>query len=234
MIVARTQDQVNEAVNQLRSQFGKHRVSGIATDLLSKDGRAEVHVAVDKELDGKLDILINNVGTNVRTPIHETTQEEYDSIIGLNVTCTFELTKELGSKLWASKGTIVNISSAAGIQSSGTGCIYAMSKGAINQFTRALACEWAPRGVRVNAVCPWMTMTPLLREAVRKDSSQTKEVEAWTPLHRLSQPEEPAAVAAFLCLPASSYMTGQVLSVDGGISAQGFQGPCIMKPEKKA
>lgn len=101
--------------------------------------------------------------------------------------------------------TIVNVSSAAGVQSSGTGAAYGLSKAALNHFTKILACEWAARNIRVNAVTPWMTMTPMLEEAVKKDPTQLDKVTQWTPMHRLAQAEEIARPILFLCLPASSY-----------------------------
>ena len=81
--------------------------------------------------------------------------------------------------------------------------------------------------IRVNAVTPWMTMTPMLEEAVKANPSQLSKVYDWTPMHRLAQPEEIANPVVFLCLPASSYITGQVVGVDGGLTAQGFDGPCV-------
>jgi len=127
------------------------------------------------------------------------------------------------------QAAVVNVSSAAGVQSSGTGVAYAMSKAALNQMTRGLACEWAARGIRVNAVTPWMTLTPLLRQAVQSNPSQLDKVQAWTPMHRLAEASEIAAPIVFLLMPASSYITGQILGVDGGLTAQGFDGPCVTK-----
>mmetsp|Transcript_10938 Transcript_10938/g.31754 ORF Transcript_10938/g.31754 Transcript_10938/m.31754 type:complete len:291 (+) Transcript_10938:113-985(+) len=168
--------------------------------------------------------LINNVGINVREPILEQTPEEYHSMFRTNVDAAYFLARGF-SDLLADGSTIVNVSSAAGVQSSGTGAAYGMSKAAINHFTRILACEWAGRGIRVNAVAPWMTMTPMLREAVAKNPSQLDKVDAWTPMGRLASAEEVADPVVFLCMPASSYITGQVLGIDGGLTAQGFNGP---------
>lgn len=95
------------------------------------------------------------------------------------------------------------------------------------QLTKILACEWAQYNIRVNAVAPWMTMTPMLEMAVQDDPSALDKVVNRTPIGRLSSAEEVAGPVVFLCMPASSYITGQCLSIDGGLSAQGFDGPCV-------
>lgn len=228
LLVARRLPELTKQADALAAAHGASRVSCLAVDLSGADAAAAVLASVTSELGGSVNVLVNNVGTNVRRCVHESSDEELESMLRLNVACGFKLCRALAPALWASRGCVVNVSSVAGIRSSGTGCIYAMTKGAVVQLTRSLACEWAPRGVRVNCVCPWMTYTPLLRAAVAEDPDQVKAAEAATPLGRLAEPEEQASVVAFLCLPASSYMTGQVLAVDGGLSAQGFQGPCIL------
>jgi tropinone reductase I len=170
------------------------------------------------------------VGTNVRKSLVEQTEEEFLSIMNTNIHATYLLTKLVLPLLERDgRATVVNVSSAAGVQSSGTGIAYGTSKAAMNQFTRTLACEYAHVPIRVNAVAPWMTMTPLLQQATESSSADDPLAKAkqWTPMHRLATPEEIAAPILFLCMPASSYVTGQVLGVDGGLTAQGFQGPCV-------
>lgn len=228
LICARTEDSVKGALEALNDA----RVQGCVCDVSSAKGRAKLVSAVKEHCGDSLDCLVNNVGTNKRKSIEDSTEEEYATIMRTNVDSCFFLCKNLAPLLKKAKGSIVNVASVAGIRSSGTGTIYAMSKGAMVQFTRALACEFAPHGVRVNCVAPWMTWTPLLREAVKKDPSQVDVAASATPLQRLAEPEESAAVVAFLLLSASSYVTGQIVPVDGGISAQGFQGPCA-QPLKK-
>ena len=120
----------------------------------------------------------------------------------------------------------MNVSSVAGLTSTGSGAIYAMSKAAVVQLTRALACEWAPFGFRVNCVAPWVTMTPLLAQAIERAPGAADKAAQGTPLKRVAQPEEIASAIAFLLLPASSYITGETLTVDGGLLANGFAGPC--------
>lgn len=166
-------------------------------------------------------------GVNIRKNIIEQSEEEYHTIMKTNVDAAYFLCRMYDGLYNKDGATIVNVSSAAGVQSSGTGAAYGMSKAALNHLTRILACEWASRKIRVNAVTPWMTMTPMLEEAVRKDPHQLDKVKAWTPLHRLASAEEVAAPIVFFCLPASSYITGQCLGVDGGLTAQGFDGPCV-------
>jgi tropinone reductase I len=182
--------------------------------------------------------VVNNVGMNVRQPIVEQSVLEYEQIFRTNVDAAYYFTRALytsGSLLCHSSrrgGTttastsIVNVSSVAGIQSSGTGVAYAMTKAAINQWTKALACEWAGLGIRVNAVAPWMTWTPLLLAAANHNAV-TEAAQRYTPMQRLAEPHEIAGPICFLLLDAASYMTGQVIAVDGGLTAQGFPGPCV-------
>jgi Tropinone reductase 1 len=149
------------------------------------------------------------------------------AIMKTNIDSAYFLCKMFSEVFDPAGATIVNVSSAAGVQSSGTGAAYGLSKAALNQFTKLLACEWAAKNIRVNAVTPWMTMTPMLEEAVKKNPSQLDKVKQWTPMHRLAQPEEIANPIVFLCLPASGYITGQILGIDGGLTCQGFDGPCV-------
>jgi len=171
---------------------------------------------------------VNNAGTNVRRSVLESSQEEYDSIVSTNMDSTYWVCKEAHRLLArSSRPTIVNVSSVAGLTSTGSGAIYAMSKAAVVQLTKALACEWAGAGIRVNCVAPWVTMTPLLAQAIERSPGAADKAAQGTPLKRVAQPEEIASAIAFLLLPASSYVTAHTLVVDGGLSAQGFAGPCV-------
>lgn len=229
-ICGRDADGVAEAVQRIKlaATNGDCVARGIVADVSTEKGRGVIVQKTLEFFDGRLDCLVNNVGTNRRRSIEESTLDDYRTLLSTNVDSCFFLCKSFSSALKRSGGqaSVVNVASVAGLRSSGTGSIYAMTKGAMIQLTRSLACEWARSGVRVNCVAPWMTMTPLLREAVAKDPSQIAKASSWTPMGRLADPEETAGAVAFLCLAASSYITGQVLCVDGGISAQGFAGPC--------
>ncbi|MCK5836308.1 MAG: SDR family oxidoreductase [Desulfobacula sp.] len=169
-----------------------------------------------------LDILINNAGTNIRKKIHEYSSEEYDSILSTNMNSSFHLCRlfyELLKK--AENASVVTIISVAGITHLKTGVPYGMTKAALNQMTRNLACEWAEDKIRVNAIAPWYTRTPLA-EQVLSDKEYLESVLCRTPMGRIAEPEEIATAAAFLCMEASSYITGQCIAVDGGFSVYGF------------
>ncbi|GKY90608.1 hypothetical protein MPSEU_000034400 [Mayamaea pseudoterrestris] len=218
-----------ELVADLKESFNPHKskVVHIPCDLSTQEGRL-VLVAETKKNVQFVSGLINNMGINVRKSMLEQSEEEYLTIMRNNIDAAYFLCQSFYDMLDKEKGaTIVNVSSAAGVQSSGTGCAYGMSKAAMNQMTRSLACEWARMNIRVNAVTPWMTMTPMLEDALKDCSGQLIKVKEWTPMGRLGKPEEVAQPIVFLCMPASSYVTGQCLGIDGGLTAQGFQGPCV-------
>ena len=221
-----------DLLKSLKQEYEGSTVFHTICDVATAEGRKALFQAA-KECFGesKVQGLVNNVGTNVRKKVLEQTDEEYHTMMKTNVDSAYFLCRLFSEILDEEHGaTIVNVSSAAGVQSSGTGAAYGLSKAAINHFTKILACEWAGRNIRVNAVTPWMTMTPMLKEAVKTNPTQLDKVKAWTPMHRLAEPEEIAGPIVFLCLPASSYVTGQVLGIDGGLTAQGFDGPCVTPP----
>lgn len=215
-----------DILGDLQTEFPEQHILHVKCDVSEKAGRESL-VQAAKENFTTIHGLVNNVGMNVRKEVLEQTEEEYHKMIRTNIDASYFLCRLFSSLFDVQGATIVNVSSAAGVQSSGTGAAYGLTKAALNHFTKILACEWAKRRIRVNAVTPWMTMTPMLEEAVKKNPKQLEKVEAWTPMHRLASAEEVAAPIVFLCLPASSYVTGQVLGIDGGLTAQGFDGPCV-------
>jgi Tropinone reductase 1 len=192
-----------------------------AVDLATADGRAALIALIPAAWDA-IEILVNNVGTNIRTPSLVTTDEDYRRILDTNLTAAWDLSRALHPRLAASgRGAIVNVGSVAGQVSVGTGAVYAMTKAAIEHLTRYLAVEWARDGIRVNAVAPWYIRTPLV-EPILGDPATLERVLAVTPMRRVGEPHEAAAVIVFLCLPAASYVTGQVVAADGGFLAYGF------------
>ena len=229
LFTARGRDDLDAAQAAFEGAHGG-RVHSLAADVSTSEGRAALVERATALWGGALDVLVNNVGTNDRKVAAEVTPEGYESLQSTNQASAFFLSTACLPLLRRSAhASVVNVTSVAGVRSSGTGVVYAMTKAAMNHMSEALACEWAPYGIRVNAVAPWMAMTPLLEAAVAKDPSALDAVRAATPLGRLGDASDTAGAVAFLCMPASAYVTGQVLSVDGGLSAQGFQGPCIAK-----
>lgn len=212
---ARTREDIDVLVDEYKSK-GIH-IAGICSDVSSKEDRKKIFEEIEFD---KLDILINNAGTNIRKTTMEYSDEEYDLIMETNLRSCFEISR-LAFPLLAKSGnsSIVNIGSIAGKMIVQTGAPYASSKAALAHLTRYLAVEWADRGIRVNAIEPWYIETPLT-EPVLKNNEKLKNILAKTPMNRVGQSKEIAGLAAFLCMPGASYISGQVIAVDGAASCK--------------
>ncbi|KAF3433657.1 hypothetical protein FNV43_RR24760 [Rhamnella rubrinervis] len=198
-------------------------VTGSVCDASLKPQREKLIEEVASVFNGKLNILVNNVGTNLKKDTTDYTAEEYSFLMSTNFDSAFHLCQLAHPLLKASGvGSVVFISSTAGVVPSGSGSIYAAIKAGINQLTSYLAVEWAKDNIRSNCVAPWFTRTSLV-EQILKNKDFMDQIISKTPLKRVGEVEDIASLVAFLCLPAASYITGQVISVDGGMTVNGFE-----------
>jgi NAD(P)-dependent dehydrogenase (short-subunit alcohol dehydrogenase family) len=171
---------------------------------------------------GKLDVLVNNVGTNVRKKFVEYSEEEYRQLFETNLFSMMDLTRLCYPVLKNSgHASVINIASVAGTFDVLSGPPYGMTKAAIIQLTRHLTAEWSADNIRVNTISPWYIETPLT-QAVLSQPDRLEKIIARTPMGRVGQPEEVSSLACFLAMDKSSYITGQNIMVDGGMSVKGL------------
>ncbi|MFO8054000.1 MAG: glucose 1-dehydrogenase [Bacteroidales bacterium] len=219
-IVARTRKDLESYVAEKEAEGYKGRIHFFVCDISKENYRRKLMMEIDR-LWGRLDILINNAGINIRKPFEEYNTQEYDLIVKTNIRSVYHLCQLMVPMMNTERGhSIVNISSVAGSMHIKTGVVYAISKAAMNQLTKSLSVELAPR-IRVNAVAPWYTNTKMVQHLLEEGDYKQQVLER-TPLGRIAEPCEIAGMVAFLCMPAASYITGQVIAVDGGFSVFGF------------
>jgi 2-hydroxycyclohexanecarboxyl-CoA dehydrogenase len=194
---------------------------GLAVDLTR---RAEVTSAVDGILAqwGQIDILVNNAGWDKLEPFLESEEETWDRIIGINFKALLYVCKAaLPHMVARGAGKVINIASDAGRVGSMGEAVYAGTKGAIIAFSKTLAREMARHRITVNVVCPGLTETPLLQGIRQQSPKSERVIDAVTraiPLGRVGQPEDVAGAVVYLASPAADYVTGQTLSVSGGLT----------------
>jgi 3-oxoacyl-[acyl-carrier protein] reductase len=193
------------------------------TDVSSGDQVDTLFAEIRKEF-GVLDVLINNVGSTIRKPIVNFTEEEWDFVFDTNIKSMFLCAKQAGAMMLKRRsGVVVNISSVHGLGGISKRLPYSTSKSAVESFTKTLACEWALDGIRVNCVSPGYIMTNNIRETFAQGILNLDDMVRRTPQARLGKPEDIAEAVLFLCSERASFITGSVLQVDGGYSA--YHGP---------
>jgi NAD(P)-dependent dehydrogenase (short-subunit alcohol dehydrogenase family) len=175
-------------------------------------------VRTTKDSFGRVDVLVNNAGVSLISPAEETTLADWQRVLKINLTGPFLMCREFGKEmLRQGSGSIVNVSSVAGLLGVANRAAYNASKHGLIGLTRTLAAEWGGRGVRVNAVCPGWVRTEMDQEDRASGDYTDEDIEGRTPMGRFATPEDVAQAIAFLADPTqSAYVNGHTLSVDGG------------------
>lgn len=219
VVAGRNEAKNAEAVAEL-ARLGARAIA-VPVEVTSEEScRAMVARAV-REL-GRLDILINNAGTNIRKRPEEYSLAEWHTILETNLTSAFLCSQAAYPEMKkAGGGKIVNIGSMMSIFGASFTTPYAASKGGIVQMTKAMACAWAQDNIQINAVLPGWIDTALTRQARAQIQGLHDKVVARTPAGRWGVPDDFAGIAVFLCSPASDFLTGTAIPVDGGYSVQG-------------
>lgn len=198
-----------------------HEVSAHVIDIVDEDAVARAVEAI-VGMAGAIDILVNNAGTGARRPTEELDTAAWDRVLAVNLTGCFICSRVVARTMLARRrGAMVNVASIMGVVGNSlyANAAYHATKGGLVNLTRALAVEWAPRGIRVNAVAPCFVETALTRTLL-SDREMAAAIVERTPLGRMATPDEVAATILFLASDAASMVTGQILAVDGGWLAQ--------------
>ena len=219
VIAARNADKSAAAVASIIASGGK--ASAIVVDV-TDEADCQAMVAATLKTHGRLDILINNAGINIRKRPEEYTLAEWQQILQTNLTSAFICSQAVYPEMKrASQGKIINIGSMMSIFGTAFTTPYAASKGGIVQMTRALASAWAADNIQVNAVLPGWVDTELTQTARKDIAGLHERVLARTPAGRWGDSHDFAGIAVFLASAASDFITGTAIPVDGGYSVQG-------------
>ena len=206
-------DETERLTREVTEAGGK--VRALTADVRKYEDAERVVKTAQEEL-GRVDILINNAGVIRDTLVLTMSAEDWDLVLSVNLTGVYNFSKVAALVMLRQRsGKIINLSSVAGASGGRGQANYAASKGGINSFTRALALELGKRNITVNAVAPGVVTTSLSKtvRTLTKDA-----IKKMIPLRRYAEPQEIAEVVLFLASPAADYITGQVITVDGGLS----------------
>jgi 2-deoxy-D-gluconate 3-dehydrogenase len=203
-----------DAARNLSNACGVRAIA-LTADLTQRDAPDRLVDEATAAL-GRIDILVNNAGIIRRADAHEHSDADWDDVLTVDLSSVFRLCRAAGrGMLTRGSGKIVNIASMLSFQGGTRVAAYAAAKGGVAQLTKALASEWAPRGVNVNAIAPGYMRTDNT-QALRDDRLRSEAITARIPAGRWGEPDDLAGAVVFLASPASDYVHGYILAVDGG------------------
>lgn len=201
---------------------GAERLLTISTDVTVDEAPGKiVKGALDRF--GRIDFLVNNAGIGSPKPLHETDDQTLDHFLDIMLRAPFRLCRDVIQHMQPGSG-IVNITSTFAMIGGRRGGAYSAAKGGLKSLTEHMACEYGPRGIRSNCVAPGVTMTDMVRHRFEDEGFKRNNVET-TPYPRLAEPEDTAAVIAFLCSPGAEMINGQSIVVDGGWTRTKYLSP---------
>jgi NAD(P)-dependent dehydrogenase (short-subunit alcohol dehydrogenase family) len=217
--LAAASSKLDEVCKRIASETGS-QASALTVDVTSEESTANLAAQVVEKC-GTVDVLVNAHGINLKVAAVDIPVAGWDSLFAVNVKGTMLTCKAFGKIMVAKKkGKIINLSSIRGIRGTdGGNAVYGATKGAVDMITRMLAAEWAPFGVNVNAIGPSVIMTDMIRKNVAPE--RLKMLLSKVPLGRFANVEEVAAVCVYLASSEADFVTGQILYIDGGLTAVG-------------
>ena len=219
VVASRNLDRLKDTAQKIQSETGTDAVA-FQVDVVEERSVAKLAEQVVKKF-GSPDILVNAQGMTLKRPAADFPVQDWDQLFSVNVRGVMLTCRAFGKLMIEKKrGKIINLSSVRGIRGTdGENVGYGATKGAVDMITRMLAAEWAPYNINVNAIGPSLVMTEWIKRAVKPERLQ--KFLGKCPLKRLGTPEDVAAVCVFLASPEADFITGQILYVDGGLTAVG-------------
>jgi len=216
-IASRSLENLKTGAEEIYQNIGK-RVHPYQVDVADEQSIIDLAAKVKEEV-GTIDILVNSMGYNVKFHTLDNRTDEWDKHYQVNVRGLMLCCREFGRGMVEQKyGKIINIGSSAAYRHStgGVSGAYSSTKGAVYNYTRGLAAEWAKYNITVNEICPILTATKMMAETLAKDPEHLKKVESSNPMGRIGRPEDCIGLAVFFASDASGFVTGQDLAPDGG------------------